>query len=127
MQKIIIMNGKVLIRVVLKPALQKKFQFKKINSCKFIVNKIEDTLELSAKGFIENDLNEIVRTSPPLKASDNNMYVSLFESEVKQQIKYKSISAIYFNIDFINNESISDVFYINENDLKQSVKIKMKL
>ena len=129
MQKQITMNVQSILWAVFKPALRRKFNFKEILKCNFVANTIEDSLELSATGFIKNDLELKKYSLPTLKLSEHNEYLNMFTSKIDSSgaVKYKKINVMYFNVDFENKIAETTLFYINMNDVKDSIKIKLKL
>lgn len=116
-----------IIKLILKPALQRKFDLKQIETVLFKANTIKDALDLTATGT--NKLNAWIETPClTLKLSENLSYFDMFESNIKATgLKYKKLNVIYMKLDFIKNEMITEVFYINQNDTKLKQDLKQKI
>jgi len=114
-----------IIKLILKPALQRKFDLKQIDTCLFIANTVKDTLELRATGtgkdLIFKDLS-----AEPLKLSDNRQYLDMFESNIKENVTYDTLNLIYLKLDFSNNKINTEVFYTKDGKkLKQNLEQKL--
>lgn len=121
------MKASPLIWGILKPAIKRKFKLETITSLLFIANQVEDTLELEGEGYEKNNLNLIKRKTEILKLSDHGTYTALFMDKIKTQLDYKTISCVYFRVNFDTKECYADIFFIGHNDLKDSAKLKIKV
>lgn len=121
------MNVNSLMWAVFKPALKRKFGFKEINKVQFVANSIENTLDLIGWGYTKDDVNEKRIELNKLVLSKHSEYLDMFLMKAKNHIEYKSISVVYFKVDFQNKTAETDIFYINLNDIKTSIKLKLKL
>jgi nickel-dependent lactate racemase len=126
MQKKIYMNSNTLIWAMLKPALRRKFQFEEINKITFIANMNEDTLNLEAIGVTKGTIIECKRNSTEMKLSENQEYINMFMEQIKEQLKFNYLNAVYLKINFKEKSCESDIFYLNENNTKQSAKLILK-
>ena len=116
-----------IIKLILKPALQRKFDLKQIETVLFKANTIKDTLDLIATGT--NKEGAYIETPCiPLKLSENNQYFDMFESNIKATgLKYQKLNVVYMRLDFLKNDMTTEVFYINENGTKLKQDLHQKI
>lgn len=125
------MDANSLIWAVLLPALKKELNFSEILKVTFAADNLNDELTLSGTGFKKGETTESRATFKPMKLSENKGYVDIYLTQinteiVKAGIKLKKINCFYLRIDCKSKEVETDVFYIDENDRKDSIKIKLK-
>lgn len=121
------MKGATIIRMLVKTKLKFKFKFKEIISARIIANNIEDTYDVSAKGFIKNDIRICERHLIQGKLSTHGDMMSTMLDKVKEHVKdMQSWQAAYTFIDFENCMCTTDIFYKKLNGLKDSKKFEFK-
>ena len=115
-----------LIRLILKPALQKKFKFKELKTVDFLADYLKDTLNIEATG-LNIDLETCKGETNKLKLSENKHYISMFEENLKGAgVRFKKIDFAKMEINFKTCDISTTVFYIDLNDLKQKTTVNTK-
>ena len=108
-----------LIKLILAPALRRRFKFKEVKTVNFKANYLDDTLQLDATG-LNMDSETVKGETNNLKISENKHYIDIFESNLKAAgVRFKKIDVVNMEIDFKNNTVVTIVFFVDLNDLKQ--------
>lgn len=119
------LKGSTIIRMLVKAKLKHKFKFEKILSARIVANHIEDTYDVSAKGYIKGDIRVCERHLDPGKLSDQKDTMTLVIEKVKEHLTdFKSLSAAFTFIDFEKNTCTTDTFFLKNNGVKDSKQFK---
>jgi hypothetical protein len=99
---------------ILKNAMKNKFQFEKIESCKFIADQQNNTLGLIGSGYEKNSSILSVIKGKDLVLSEHSEYTSIFLSEIKTKINYDTLVYLDILFDYSKNIIESDIYYIKD-------------
>lgn len=111
-----------IIKLKLKPAMKKSFEFTEVYTCKFEGDQKNDELRTIGWGKLSNG-EEVEITSKPQKLSENTQAVDLFLGlaldklkEIGIEIKETIKSNLEF--DFLKNKITTVVYFIDVNNNK---------